>query len=163
MTFTPRTWVVGEVVTAALMNQEIRDQINSMLAAWTAYTPAWTAVTTNPVVNNGTITGRHMKVGRTCHTQIDLVTGSTTTYGSGGYSFSLPFTSASVGTRTGLAHVFLSQRYLGQFHVAASATTGTLFFPASGSVSNLSQAASNVPVTWANGLQLRISLTYETA
>lgn len=39
MTFAPRTWVVGEVVTAALMNQEIRDQFNSMFA-WTSYTPA---------------------------------------------------------------------------------------------------------------------------
>lgn len=30
---TPRTWVVGEVVTAALMNAEIRDQLNSLIAA----------------------------------------------------------------------------------------------------------------------------------
>lgn len=29
---TPRTWVVGEVVTAALMNTEIRDQFNSLMA-----------------------------------------------------------------------------------------------------------------------------------
>jgi hypothetical protein len=28
---TPRTWVVGEVVTAALMNAEIRDQLNSLI------------------------------------------------------------------------------------------------------------------------------------
>lgn len=41
MTFTPRTWVVGEVVTAALLNQELRDQFNSMFA-WTSYTPAVT-------------------------------------------------------------------------------------------------------------------------
>lgn len=27
---TPRTWVVGEVVTAALMNAEIRDQVNAL-------------------------------------------------------------------------------------------------------------------------------------
>ncbi|MET9957027.1 hypothetical protein ABZ135_36505 [Streptomyces sp. NPDC006339] len=29
---TPRTWVVGEVVTAALMNAEIRDQLNTLTA-----------------------------------------------------------------------------------------------------------------------------------
>lgn len=29
---TPRTWVVGEVVTAAQMNAEIRDQFNSLIA-----------------------------------------------------------------------------------------------------------------------------------
>ncbi|WP_455360028.1 hypothetical protein [Streptomyces sp. SYSU K21746] len=162
MTFTPRTWVVGETVTAALMNQEVRDQFNSMFAAWTSYTPSWTAVTTNPVVGNGTITGRYMKFGRTCHVQIDLVTGSSTTYGSGAYSMSLPFTAASVGQRAGLAHAFLSQRYLGQTLVSTGATTALIFFPASGSVSNLSQAANNVPFTWANGTQLRLTLDYET-
>lgn len=162
MTFAPRTWVVGEVVSAALMNQEIRDQINEIIAAWTAYTPAWTAASTNPVLGNGTLTGRHMKVGRTCHAQIDLVTGSTTTYGSGAYSMSLPFTAAAVGQRCGLAHVFLSQRYLGETLISVSATTALIFFPASGSVSNLSQAASNVPFTWANGTQLRVTLEFET-
>lgn len=29
---TPRTWVVGEVVTAAMMNAEVRDQFNSLIA-----------------------------------------------------------------------------------------------------------------------------------
>src|SRR5687767_4801287 len=33
MLATPRTWVVGEVVTAALMNAEIRDQFNALIAA----------------------------------------------------------------------------------------------------------------------------------
>lgn len=40
MVFVPRTWVVGEVVTAALMNQEIRDGFNSTLQE----TMAWTAI-----------------------------------------------------------------------------------------------------------------------
>lgn len=33
MLATPRTWVVGEVVTAAHMNAEIRDQFNALIAA----------------------------------------------------------------------------------------------------------------------------------
>ena len=40
MAFVPRTWVVGEVVTAALMNQEIRDGF----AATLEETLAWTAI-----------------------------------------------------------------------------------------------------------------------
>ncbi|MFD9306143.1 hypothetical protein ACFWCB_26400 [Streptomyces sp. NPDC060048] len=32
----PRTWVVGEVVTAALLNAEIRDQLNALLTVQTA-------------------------------------------------------------------------------------------------------------------------------
>ncbi|MFD4740967.1 hypothetical protein ACFWNQ_26895 [Streptomyces virginiae] len=33
MLVTPRTWVVGEVVTAAMMNAEIRNQFNALIAA----------------------------------------------------------------------------------------------------------------------------------
>lgn len=163
MTFSPRTWVVGETVQAATMNNEVRDQFNSMFAAWTAYTPVWTGATTNPVLGNGTITGRSIKVGRTCHVQIDLTCGSTTTYGSGGWLLSLPYTSAAVGTRAAAVHAFLSQRFPGQILIAPSATTGQIFFPASGSVSNLSVGAAAVPFTWAAGATLRATFTYETA
>lgn len=165
MTFAPKTFVVGEVVAAATLNVEIRDQFNSMFDAWTAYTPSWTGATTNPVVGNGTLVGRYMKVGRTCHVQIDLTCGSTTTYGSGAWSMSLPATAAAgSGTiRSGTCHAFLSQRFLGQILVSPSATTGLLYFPASTAVSNLSSASSTVPVVWASGGQLRISFTYETS
>jgi hypothetical protein len=40
MAFTPRTWVVGETVTAALMNQEIRDGFTATYEE----TMAWTAL-----------------------------------------------------------------------------------------------------------------------
>ncbi|MFG2144139.1 hypothetical protein ACGFRG_08055 [Streptomyces sp. NPDC048696] len=42
MAFTPRTWVVGEVVTAALMNQEVRD---GSLATFQELLP-WTPLST---------------------------------------------------------------------------------------------------------------------
>ena len=163
MTFAPRTWVVGEVVTAALMNQEIRDQFSSMFAAWTSYTPSWTAATTNPVLNNGTLTGAYMKIGRVCHVQFDLTTGSTTTYGSGAYSMSLPFAAASGMQQLVSLHAFLSQRFIGQGLISTGASTVTMLFPASGSVSNLSSASPTVPFTWANGAQLRGTLAYQTA
>src|SRR5206468_4275165 len=92
-----------EVVTAALLNQEIRDQFLSFFGAWTSYTPAWTASTTNPVVNNGTLNGRYLKIGRTVHNVIDLTTGSTTTYGSGTYAFSMAATAASAVNQLGSA------------------------------------------------------------
>ena len=70
MTFAPRTWVVGEVVDAAMLNAEIRDQFTSMFDAWTPYTPVWSATSTNPTIGNGSITGRYLKVGRTVHVAI---------------------------------------------------------------------------------------------
>lgn len=98
MTFAPRTWAVGEVVPAAVMNTEIRDQFNSFFGAWTAYTPSWTAATTNPVLGNGTLVGQYMKVGRTCTVAIMLTIGSTSTFGSGFWRISLPAQAASVAS-----------------------------------------------------------------
>ncbi|MFM9596684.1 hypothetical protein ACKI1O_45850 [Streptomyces scabiei] len=97
MTTAPRTWVVGEVVTAALLNQEIRDQFNSFFGAWTAYTPSWIAEGgggSNPTLGNGSLGGRYLKVGRTVDWVMQLTWGSTTTAGAGGGSenwmFGLP-------------------------------------------------------------------------
>ncbi|WP_405769334.1 hypothetical protein OG539_32870 [Actinacidiphila glaucinigra] len=165
MTFAPRTWVVGETVTAALMNQEIRDQINSMLAAWTTYTPTWAGATTNPVVGNGTLVGLYMKVGRTCHYQINLIMGSTTTYGSGTLAFDLPALAANRGaTYIGNAHLLQSPtRYGGQFIISPNTTAASPSFPASASPATHALWVQGTPATLASGGAMRITGTYETA
>lgn len=94
---TPRTWVVGEVVSAAEMNAEIRDQWNDLIAGWTSFTPAWTSTGTAPSLGNGTILGRHKLVGKMATVTFEQVMGSTTTFGTGNYAWSLPFTAASPG------------------------------------------------------------------
>lgn len=164
MTTNPRTWGTGETVTAALLNQEIRDQLNSMFDAWTPYTPTWTGSTTNPVLGNGSIAGRYLKIGRTCHVQIELYMGSSTTYGSGGWLLGLPAAaSAAGGNRIGPVHAFQSSRVAGQIVIAPSAAVGLLLFPASTSASFLSGASGTVPFTWASGGRIFVSMTYETA
>lgn len=91
---TAATWVTGTVVTAAQLNLEVRDAINGMQAAWTAYTPAWTGSTTNPVIGNGTLVGRSGRIGKTIvGCKAVVLGGTTTTVGSGVYSLSLPFAS----------------------------------------------------------------------
>lgn len=59
---------------------------------WTVYTPTWDAVSgTNPAIGNGTISGKFMQLSKTLHITIQLVAGSTTTYGtSANWQFSLP-------------------------------------------------------------------------
>jgi hypothetical protein len=112
MTTTPRTWVVGEVVTAALLNQEIRDQLNSFFGAWTAWTPGWLAEGgAAPTLGNGTLSGRYLKVGRTVDWTFALSWGSTTAAGGGGGSenwmFVLPAVPAAAFThRAALADAF---------------------------------------------------------
>jgi hypothetical protein len=163
MTFAPRTWVVGEVVTAALLNQEVRDQLNSMFAAWTAYTPSWTA-STNPALGNGTLTGRSMKIGRNVLCQIMLTTGSTTTYGSGQYSFGLPSALASSGVDSeGTARLTAGATYIGQCFASSGASVCSAAFPNSGTPATGANMTPTAPATLAAGHVLRLSLFYESA
>ncbi|WP_327403818.1 hypothetical protein OG194_29555 [Streptomyces sp. NBC_01288] len=164
MTFAPRTWVVGEVVSAALMNQEIRDQFNSVFAAWSTYTPNWTAITTNPVLGNGTLVGRYMKIGRTVIAHVNLTMGSTTTYGSGGYSFDLPAAASNAGAAyIGNAHLLAGPRWGGQVVISPTATTTSPFMSTNATTTSLSQLAATVPVTLASTHQLRMTAVYEAA
>jgi hypothetical protein len=77
----------GQILTAATMN--------SIGAASETYTPTWTASTTNPTLNNGTLSGRYFRINKMVFVQIYLQIGSTTNVGSGSYRWALPFTAAS--------------------------------------------------------------------
>lgn len=163
MTFAPRTWVVGEVVSAALMNQEIRDQFNSMFSAWTSYTPAWTS-TTNPVLGNGTLIGRYMKFGRTVICHINLITGSTTTYGAGNYNWSLPFTAANAGASLlGTAMFLGTARWSGSLNISPNATTLAAFFPITATNTRVDFMTATAPETLASGGQIRLTFVYEAS
>lgn len=63
----------------------------SVIGPWTTYTPTWSVVSgTAPVIGNGTITGKWRQVGDSAEITIEIISGTTTTYGSGSYTFSLP-------------------------------------------------------------------------
>ena len=61
------------------------------ISPWTTYTPVLYGSTTNPVLGNGSITGRYMNVGATIFGEIRIIAGTTGfSRGSGSYSVSLP-------------------------------------------------------------------------
>ncbi|MER7807929.1 hypothetical protein [Streptomyces sp900116325] len=164
MTFSPRTWLVGETVTAALLNAEIRDQLNSMFSAWTPYTPAWTAATTNPVLGNGSLTGQYIKIGRTCTATVILTMGSTTTYGSGNYSFSLPFQAAAATVSyLGTARLGAARIWLGHVVVSSGGTVVTVTFDTSPTDTRGTNWTGAIPEALAATHTFRFSLTYQTA
>lgn len=172
MTFSPRTWSVGEIVTADQLNTEIRDQFNSMFAAWTVYTPTWTCTTgTAPAIGNGVLSGRSLKVGRTVDLLINLIAGSTTTYGSGGFfQFSLPYPAANLGnssfawsgsamaTDTGTAY------YPGVSRIFSSGTTIMALSPGTATGSTPTEW-SNIrpPAAWTATDRMALQIRYETA
>jgi hypothetical protein len=63
--------------------------------AWTPYTPIWTAASVDPVIGNGTIEGWYKVIGKTCFVRGNIVMGSTTTFGSGEWYVSMPFTASN--------------------------------------------------------------------
>lgn len=163
MTSSPRTWVVGETITAAMLNAEIRDQLNSMFDTWTAYTPAWTA-TANPSLGNGTLVGQYIKIGRTCTVTVFLTTGSTTTYGTGTYLFSLPFAAASSAVSyLGAARLGGTAIWLGHAVVPTGDTRATVTFDTSATNTRGTNMTGSSPETLAAGATFRFSLTYQTA
>lgn len=69
--------------------------IDTTLVGYSSYAPTWSAATTNPTLGNGTLAGLYRQVNKEVHFLIRLLIGSTTTVGSGGYSWSLPVAAAS--------------------------------------------------------------------
>ncbi|WP_425832553.1 hypothetical protein [Streptomyces fractus] len=171
MTFGPKTWVVGETVSAALLNQEIRDQWNSILGAWSSYTPTWLAEGgAAPTLGNGSITGRYLKVGRTVDWVVQLTWGSTTAAGGGGgaenWMLGLPAApAAGFSQRIITVDAFDASTSL---HYSASAiyntgSGGVFKTMVSNRADNTGIWDSQLPFVWAAGDILYASGRYEAA
>ncbi|MGD6761346.1 hypothetical protein ACOKM5_20645 [Streptomyces sp. BH097] len=171
MTFAPRTWTTGEVVTAAMMNTEVRDQFNSFFGAWSSYTPTWQAEGgANPTLGNGTIVGRYLKIGRTVDWVVQLTWGSTTAAGGGGgaenWAIGLPAVPASGFTqRIILVDAFDTSASLHYSATAIYSTTlgGCFKTMVSNRADNTGIWDSVLPFTWAAGDILYASGRYEAA
>lgn len=162
----PRTWVVGEVVTASELNTEIRDAITGIQAAWTGYTPALTAPTTSPTLSTGSsITGSFGRYGKTIMGWIDVNYGTAGfSPGSGVYEISIPVaagaTPASIGAVIGHGlYIDASPLNVTQVELRLQTTT-TARMLYTGGTSGLSSAA---PVVPAVNDQLHLDFFYPAA
>ena len=133
-------------------------------SAWTPYAATWGAMSGSaPAIGNGILGGRYLQLGKTIQFLIYLITGSTSTYGSGNvYSFSLPMAAAAVpGTGYG-GHAYTvsltSPAGAGQPAVAThQITTSSIYLvAATGGL-----VGATVPFTWAANAALFIRGTYE--
>jgi hypothetical protein len=132
--------------------------------AWVSYTPTWTGSGSNPSLGNGTLVGKYSKIGRQVTVHINLIPGSTTTFGSGNYNWALPVAAASVGCSYILsAHLLGTDRWMGQTVISPGATSTSAFFNLSTTNSRIDFMTPTRPETFANGSQLRITGTYESA
>jgi hypothetical protein len=135
------------------------------LGSWTTYTPTLTGSVTNPTLGSSTVTGRYKLLdSKTVIVQVNMAvtTGGAWNAGSGAWMFSLP-AGMTAATR----------KQVGSGHVADAGTTHyvcTPSVPSGGTVITETYVADtagakvlthNVPVTWATGDQIELSLLLE--
>lgn len=156
------TFNAGDTLTAAALE--------ALVSAWASYTPVWTASSVNPAIGNGTISGLYKQIGKLVHVEIGLLAGSTTTYGTGQWQFSLPQTADYPGGAfaenrdNGGYQAFDSSaalRYVGHNVLASSGSN--LVCLTQNAPTAIGTIAAATPFTWATNDRLTINATYRAA
>ena len=138
--------------------------MNSIGAAGNAYTPVWTATTTNPVINNGSISGNWQRIQSIIFGQIFIVIGSTTNVGVGFYRFTVPVNISPNNVLTASLHLLDGSAgyaaYNG-FGIPVTAGGNQIEFRTHGAGTFTN--AVPLPGGLGNTDQIRISFQYEAA
>lgn len=163
----PRTWVAGEVVTAAIGNTHWRDNFRAIGDAWTAYTPTWKsgAGGTDIAIGNGTLAGGFMHAGKLVSFRILIVRGSTTNLGTTGYAFGLPVTMTTF-RNCGPAHVLDSSASATIPHMWHGVNTTEIVVHATGGSSGRridNDGFGTTPTAWATSDEIVMTGTYQAA
>lgn len=122
---------------------------NISTGASTSYAVTWNG--TSVSLGNGSLNGRYMLIGKWCVATVEFIAGSTTSFGTGAWSFSLPFTVASPsGTGSnfvycGSARAHASNWYTGVAAAQAGTNTVRIY---SHNNSPATEWKSDVPFSW---------------
>lgn len=124
-----------------------------------AYTPAWTGTGSNPSCGDCTLRGEFSRAGDKITAIIDLIVGSTTTFGSGTWEFSLPTAALMLSGTVQIGTAFLTD--------AGTTTAAAVPVLLNGEskvdlrvVGGLGVVNPTTPWTWATGDSIRIHMEY---
>lgn len=142
--------------------QDQLDQLKSAYNQWQIYSPEWSSDGSQPSLGDGSLKGSYRVVGKTVHFKVKLTLGSTTSFGSGTWMFTLPleardsnyhFAGAALNDGIGWYQATGVGDYIGskeKFAILVATPTGT-----SNSVTSAH------PFTWGQSDTLSVSGTYE--
>lgn len=147
-------------------DQSLENHLNQEVGLFISYTPTWTGALTNPAIGNGTITGSYTQFGKLVIAEARIDAGSTTTFGVGTYSMTVPVAMKPANTsveRRQIGTASLFDGSLGRGYVMAvqqyDATTA-VFVPNDTSNARWSPTS---PFTFDQYSEFRMLLTYEAA
>ena len=132
---------------------------------WTAYTPVWASTGTAPAIGNGTIAGRYCQMGKLVVCQGKMLIGSTSTFGTGAYTWSLPVTSANAfGGNSIIGNCWIRDASAGDFQgQCIDGITSFSVRPGASTFGGNSAVGQLAPMTWANTDFISWVLSYEAA
>lgn len=146
-------------------DQSLENHLNQEVGRFTSYTPTWGAFTTNPTIGNGTITGSYTQFGKLVIAEARLTAGSTSTFGAGTYTMTVPVAMNAVTTpakQIGTAYLIDGDPGLHGYVMAVQQydATTAVFVP-----NDTSNARWNTtqPFVFDQYSEFRMLLTYEAA
>jgi hypothetical protein len=132
---------------------------SAYLGAWTAYVPTWAGSGSNPAIGDGTLSGKYSLIGTTCLVEINVLMGSTTTYGTGNWTFSLPVTAVDTAG-CGSGRAFDSDAVL-RYNLTSVPSTTTAWTASADAAATVLTSTS--PFAWAQNDVLVLAFSYEIA
>lgn len=145
----------GNVQVGAGGSVGINNHIDSTPAA-----TAWNAVTTSPSLGNGALVASYTRKGRAITMRLRLTTGSTTTYGSGAWTFQLPIAAdVNAFAQVGACRLFIN---------GTSIYTATSQVDSTGTLVNIYTTAgvtvqAGTPAAWTANSTVEFQITYVAA
>lgn len=156
---TPRTWVAGEVLTAALLNTHLRDNLNAINGIWQAYTPTYTGGFN--AGSGATLVGRWTQIGKTVHFRARITLGTGFTIGSAA-GLSLPVNYNNTTANSNVFSVLGStgvNTWLGGASTSSTACSAYII----GTNGQAGAITSTQPFVWKATDTLDVTGTYEAA
>lgn len=126
-----------------------------------SFDPVWHATTTDPSIGDGSLQGHMVVAGRSLFVRLFMLAGSTTTFGTGDWYFTVPHGLSGLAFPSG--HLILDGRvivggdhFLAQGHIEAGAPTRIYGWSQTAAATTLSLLTNAYPAAWGAGDSLEL-------